>query len=187
MSGVSVGMTNLERITVEYVPQEDRVRLSGQRPGAAPLAIWLTRRLLDRLLPELVKWIENEAGDLPAAKGSGAKGRQQTVPRADVLQGFAQQAARERATPQPPVRVAPEDETWLVHTVSISRGRSKVRLTFKSADGRTATVTLAPPLLRQWLNILHDTYRKADWPLQVWPDWIGEAGSTARSQPPVRH
>jgi hypothetical protein len=187
MSGVSVVTTTLERITVEYVPQEDRVRLSGQRAGAAPLAIWLTRRLLDRLLAELLKWIENEAGDLPAAKGSGARGRLQTLPRADVLQGFAQQAARERTTPQQPVRVTPEDEAWLANSVGVGRGRSKIRLTFKSADGRTATVTLAAPLLRQWLNILHDTYRKAEWPLQVWPEWMREAGSLEAPQPAVRH
>ena len=152
-------MTVLTRITAEFVAQEDRIRLSGERAGAAPLAIWVTRRLLNRLLPVLLQWLEQGAGGMP---------------RTEVLQSFAQQAARAKHTPQPPVRVAPEGESWLVNSVDISSTPQAMRLTFKSADGREATLVLAPQPLRQWLNILHDVWTKAEWSGQVWPEWVKE-------------
>ena len=155
-------MTALTRITAEFVVQEDRIRLSGERAGAEPLAIWVTRRLLNRLLPVLLQWLEQAVGGMP---------------RADVLQSFAQQAARASHTPQPPVRVAPDGESWLAHSVDVSSSPQAVRLTFKAADGRAATLTLTAQQLRQWLGILHEVWTKAEWQGEVWPEWV--RGETA--------
>ena len=33
--------------------------------------------------------------------------------------------------------------------------------------------------LRQWLGIVYGQYRSAQWPMDVWPAWVGEAQSPA--------
>jgi hypothetical protein len=180
-------MKALQRVTIEYIAQEDRIRLSGQRAEARPLAIWLTRRLLDRLMPELLRWIEREGGDLLGANTSDANQNAAIVPRGDMLHSFAQQAARTRLTHQEPVRVAADDEAWLAQSVTVSCGGRAIRLTFHAASGQDATVTFTTQPLRQWLNILHDSYLKAEWPLQVWPEWVREAAPRAQIQVTVRH
>ena len=38
----------LTRLTTEYVPSEDRMRLAGETGPEASVVIWITRRLLDR-------------------------------------------------------------------------------------------------------------------------------------------
>ena len=72
-------MPTFERITTQYIDFEDRIRLAGEVGNAAPVVIWLTRRLLQRLLPALLQWLERQGADKQ---------------RAEVLQSFAQQAAR---------------------------------------------------------------------------------------------
>ena len=167
LAGTVQAMTALTRITADYVPQEDRIRLSGERAGGEPLAIWLSRRMLNRMLPVLLQWLEREGGKLPAVNLSQAQ----------TLQSFAQQAARASHTPQPPVRVAPDGESWLAHSVDVSSSPQAVRLTFKAADGRAATLTLTAQQLRQWLGILHEVWTKAEWQGEVWPEWV--RGETA--------
>jgi len=58
---------------------------------------------------------------------------------------------------------------------------------FRGADVQQAVLTLRPQPLRQWLNILHDAYRKADWPATVWPDWVRDAAPTTSHPRPVQH
>lgn len=185
-------MNALQRITIEFVAREDRIRLSGARADEGPLAIWLTKRLLDRLVPVLLESIEREASDLPAVgQGDGGGDRAarsaEKLPYQETLQGFAQQAARNRLEPQRAVRVSSDDEAWLAATVSVSRSPRWFKLTFKAADGRSASATLNIQQMRQWLNILHDSYRRAEWPLAVWPDWVREAGASVQGAQSVRH
>jgi hypothetical protein len=185
-------MTTLNRVTVEYLAHEDRVRISGERAEAPPLAVWLTRRLLDRLVPELLRWVEGEGSDLPApGQGGTTPGGPEAgpgnLPRAEVLHSFAQHAARAKLAPQAPVSVGADAEAWLAQSVNIAREGRSIRLTFRSAGGQSATLTLATQPLRQWLNILHDTYCRADWPLQVWPDWVREAGAQPQALSAVWH
>lgn len=162
-------MANLERITTDYIEAEDRVRLSGELGPNQALVIWLTQRLLQRLVPVLLQWLERGgAGD---------------ALRAEVMQGFAQQAARAELTPQKPVRVAPESTAWLALSVNLKQYEKAVSLSFKGArEGQEATLLLADKLLRQWLSILYRAYRKAGWPQDQWPEWLQE--SSAPPSPP---
>ena len=51
-------LLELQRLTTEYVDAEDRMRLTGEiRPGET-LVLWLSQRLLMRLLPHLFLWLE---------------------------------------------------------------------------------------------------------------------------------
>jgi len=165
-------MTKLQRITTEYIDVEDRIRLSGRVENASPIVIWVTYRLLQRLVPPLLRWLERQGADLP---------------RAEVLQSFAQHAARAAVVPQAPVRATVDSAAWLARSVDLTQFDQAVRLTFRGAEGQEATMLLAAKLLRQWLGIIHDGYVKAAWPLDVWPEWLRESSPPTNPQPLVLH
>lgn len=175
----------LERLTSEYVVQEDRVRFSGALPDGTVVVFWMTQRLLLRLVPTLVQWLQSHHTQ-----------KSQVVP-AEVLQSFAQQAARSQAgrDPQAPVRGDPVSGSgWLVHSVDVTQSPDTLRLTFKpgpNVKGGSVvwpTVPLSAQALRQWLNILYDNWRAAGWPQEVWPEWMGDsAAPAATSVPTILH
>lgn len=159
-------MNSLRRITTRYIPAEDRIRLSGQTLGGDAVTLWLTQRLLMRLLPNLLQWVGGKEGD---------------GPQAEAVQSFKQAAARASLEPQAPVpvRAGNDQAAWLVMAVDLQVGPKGVRLTFRGQGQRLAMMTLAAQALRQWLNILHDAWRTAGWPLVVWPEWMLEAAPLA--------
>ena len=92
-------MSTLQRITTEYVEQEDRIRLSGEFASGDTVVLWLTQRLLHRLVPHLTAWLARQvapASSIPAVEAAHQ----------DIVQGFAQQAARAQLAPEPPVRAS---------------------------------------------------------------------------------
>ncbi len=156
----------LERITTEYIDTEDRIRLSGEVGNDVPVVIWLTQRLLQRLLPMLLQWLENQNED---------------VPYAEILQGFAQQAAKAELTPQPPVRACGESTAWLVLSVDVEQSEQVVTLTFYGVNGQTpVSLALGATTLRQWLSIVYDAYLKAEWSMEIWPGWLQESLSSVQ-------
>lgn len=159
-------MSELKRLTTEYVETEDRFRLCGEVGEGAPMVLWLTQRLLQRLLPPLFEGLEKEHAALP---------------RADVVHGFAQQKAQAGLARQAPVRAA--DAGALVTSIDLSRFDQALRLTFKGADGQAATLTMNATLLRQWLGIVYTGYRRAEWPLERWPDWMDEGAAAPAAAP----
>ena len=167
----------LLRVTTEYVPAEDRFRLSGELEGDAPLVLWLTQRLLQRLVPALLRWLEQQQG------GGGLPG--------EVVQGFAQQAAKAALVPQAPVRAVSGSREWRVSSVDVGGSGRGVVLRFRAdeagadADDGVLLYLEAKPL-RQWLGILYEGYVKAGWPLDLWPVWLREGAEPVRA-PLVLH
>jgi len=161
----------LERITTKYIDVEDRIQLSGQTGSLTPVVIWLTQRLLQRLIPVVLKDLERQR--------QGALG--------EVLQGFAQQAARAGTVPQAPVQFNERSPAWLARKVDVTPSKTTLQLVFHGAEGQTAVLALAVDPLRQWLNILYDVCFKAQWPLDVWPAWIRESVMPASLQPVLLH
>ena len=162
----------LQRLTTEYIVGEDRIRLSGEVGNVAPVVIWLTQRLLQRLLPAVLKWLEGQnVGTL----------------RPEIMHSFAQQAARSELTPQAPVRAVAGSTVWLAQSVDLGRSEQALSLTFRSAEGQHANLVLASKALRQWLSIVFEHYRKADWPLDVWPAWARESALPDKTNAVVLH
>ena len=50
---MSSARSALRRMTTEYRAQEDRLCLTGERTGGDAVVLWLTQRLLNRLVPHL--------------------------------------------------------------------------------------------------------------------------------------
>jgi len=161
---ISTDPSGLGRITVKYVEREDRIRLAGQSSRGVAVIVWVTRRLLDRLLPRLVQRLENSPNV-----------EREDAPRANAMQRFAQQAAKTLSAPQAPVPASAAADQWLAHSVDVSFAPRRVRLSFSGDDARRLDVSLEEGRLRQLLNILYEMYRRADWPTNAWPQWVRSA------------
>lgn len=150
----TVPTLNLQRITTIYDLEQDRMRLIGQYVGNGTLTLWLTQRLLQRLLPVLWQWLERH--DTAASSDYAPSGSElNTVSnpqRHEALQSFAQQAAQSQLAQR---RSLLADEAvplalqslsgayWLVHSVQlrIHHADRYVELYFSS---RSAT-DMTPP------------------------------------------
>jgi hypothetical protein len=167
-------MVDLQRITTEYIDSEDRIRLCGESAPNTTVVLWLTQRLLNRLVPHLLGWLEQQ---------TGVSGGVASDVRADVMNSFAQQAALASMEQQAPVQAHSPQSAWLVQSVDVTVNPQLVRLTFKGSDaGQQSTdleaaVAMQALPLRQWLSILHEQCRLAGWVSTdaanaVWPEWV---------------
>lgn len=154
-------MADLQRITTEYLPLEDRVRLAGEVGEGEPVVLWLTQRLLQRLLPLLLRWLEPQGAD-PL--------------RAEMEYHFTQEAARAAPAQPEPVRAPVASAGVVVESVDVEHSDDMMRLVFKRDGAELAELVLAAPQLRLWLGILHRAYGNAQWPLEVWPAWLRQGG-----------
>lgn len=168
-------MLQLQKITTVYDDCEDRVQLCGELANGETLQLWLTLRLLNRLVAHLCHLLE----------GQGADDLQ-----TQVRNSFAQQAAAQSHTGQAPVQLRQPKTRFLVHVVDVVQRPDALQLLFKEGSASSVpavSLNLQHSQLRQWFNILYNQYRLAGWPLGVWPEWAALEPGTATSPAPVLH
>ncbi len=205
-------MLELTRFTCEYIDREDRIRLLGETVEGTTVVLWLTQRLVLRLVPHLCEWVE---------KNSTVAGffTDHLPGQAQLWQGFAQQAAQAELAPQTPVTLQPHAPRWLVVEVDVNAKPEHISLCFKGDEGlktpslaefllaqavqphsasvpsnastaqpvltaRKASIVLTAVQLRQWLSIVHHQCQQAQWPSSCWPDWLQDAQQTSLSEDP---
>ena len=157
----------LQRVTTRYDADEDRLCLSGVTASGEMHAIWLTQRLLLRVLPHLFAWLEAAPPVGAAAAGP------QTVGAA--VQAFSQQAAVAAQGRLAPVPRPHADAGWLVRGIGFSATGDEACLTFTSGPGgrgEALLLALASTPLRQWLGVVHSRWVVAGWPVAIWPAWM---------------
>ena len=151
-------MSDLKRITTQFIENEDRIRLSGEVGANQTVTLWLTQRLMSRLVTNLVAWLDTQT---------------LTNVRPEVLQEFAQVAAQARLTPQAPVLKGALDVAWLVVSVDVTSNQHVMQLAFKGTlPAELTKLNLNSTQLRQWLGIVLSQYRLAQWTLDCWPEWM---------------
>lgn len=169
----------LQRVTTEFVEAEDRLRLAGATADGQ-VVLWLTRRLLERLLPALLKWLEGAA---PAVSASPSV--------REFQQQWAQASAMAALQPVAAVAVATDAVvlSGLVTSVRVAVSASAVSLTLKDeAQGLEAVLPMTAANLRQWLQVVLRQYVRAEWPLELWPAWLREgSGGSAGAQRAYLH
>ena len=175
----------LQRVRTEYNISEDRLRLTGEDRDGNRVAIWLTFRLLQRLVPVLLKYLDDQLGEQAKAAGPTLK--------LGDLQEFAQASAKSalKRGDTEPVTWSEGDSEWLANSVDYSSSKQAVRLIFVSKNQQRAGFTMAAGLLRQWLTILYAGYRQAGWSTAIWPEWMeaaeGKTSSGDDKSPVVLH
>lgn len=165
-------MTDILRITTEFVESEDRLRLTCALRSGDTAVLWLTQRLFVRVLPHLLEWLDKHTPGLAASA---------TLPgQADELRSFSQQAARATQAPEPPVSPQNATQIWLVHMVELQPRGGELRLVFRPTvrDTAAGSLLLAPQPLRVWLGIVAEQFGRAGWPLEAWPGWLRHAGGS---------
>jgi len=157
-------MSEHQRFTTEFVEVEDRIRLIAEIKPGEIVILWLTQRLLTRLLPHLLSWLEQRPEiSSPAHLCSDAT----------VRQSFAQQVAAAEMAPQPPLKAGVAGCSWLVGSVDVLTAPNAIVLTFKGGKPEESTcLRLSALPLRQWIAVVHSQWRLAQWSMAVWPQWV---------------
>ena len=153
----------LEKVTLSYVEDEDRIRLSAQCPKNEVVVLWLTQRLSSRLIPILRDWLLKQVQD---------------ESHADVLHQFEQQAAQQAGTTETAVEVSTDSQAWLINRIDVSYSSTQMTLTFKGKEeSQSAQMTMVNKAMRQWFDILYRVYQRADWQCADWPLWMHQVSS----------
>ncbi len=166
---------SMQRLTTQYLDVEDRIRITGATPNGEAIVIWLTQRLLTRLLPHLLTQLQTQTASAASARTDAVQ--------TEMVQTFAQQAARAQLPEQAPVQVLPESQSWLAESIDVTTKNKTedtnqdqvIKFLFKGHNKEQASVTMPSTQLRQWLNILHDQWLLSGWPMSLWPDWVTES------------
>lgn len=169
----------LSRVTTQYDHAEDRFRLLGSTPDESTLDLWLTQRLLVRIVRVLLEWLEQKDPQFGASNPHDPQVK-------SSLHNFAQQNASASMVKAPPVKPASANRKVLVTELDIRKSDHHVILVFKISPEEDAEIPFDVLQLRQWLGIVYDQWLKAEWPLAVWPEWIREGaalGSAGDSAP----
>lgn len=165
----------IQTFTGRYDPVEDRLRLDAVNAAGEKQSIFLTRRLVDRVIPVLVSHLE---GKTPEG-----------VP-ADLAQGMSQSRARQarqtgEATPAVPADA--ETPTWLCRTMHFQKADHGLNVIFTDVTQVDAVMPMVEANLRAVLDILLDLYAKANWPTEPFPEWMKpEATITLSSAQGIR-
>jgi hypothetical protein len=157
----------VQTFTARYEPIEDRICLNAVDATGAKQAIYLTRRLMDQIIPVVAKHLEEKT-----PKG---------VP-ADVVQSMTQERVRQarKAEPAPePVQFDLETPRWLCTTISMQKQPAGLAVTLTGNSACKVHIPLADPHLRTVLDIFRNSYAKAGWDLRVFPEWLGSEKATA--------
>ena len=151
----------VQTFTARYDPIEDRICLNAVDASGAKQAIYLTRRLMDQIIPVVATHLEEKT-----PKG---------VP-ADVVQSMTQERvrqARKAEQPAEPVLMDLETPRWLCTTIQMQKQPAGLAVKLTGDAACKAQIPLADPHLRTVLDIFHNTYAKAGWDMRVFPDWLG--------------
>ena len=160
-------MITLQRITSEYIESEDRIRLTAISDAEKTLILWITQRLLIRLIAHFLGWLEKEAPEVARSSAIGNETK-------SALQGMAQQSAAAKLPEQSAVTANSDSAALLVKEIDIKMSEEVVLLVFKCDEAWKAELSFTVQQLRQWLGMIHRLWRLAEWPVSIWPDWMDD-------------
>ncbi|KJS09207.1 MAG: hypothetical protein VR73_02950 [Gammaproteobacteria bacterium BRH_c0] len=150
----------LEKVTLSYVAVEDRIRMNAQIRGGEAVTFWLTQRLCRGLVKTFVDYLDKTT---VTATDRGKS----------MVQTYFQEEAMMRKSKSPSVDASKSTAPpVLVKTLNIRTSADALQLRLPMPDGSVSTMPLTPMEARQLLQILFLQYRKGDWPLDIWPQWI---------------
>ena len=167
MVGASEPPIRLNKLTTRYDRVEDRIRVDAQVEGGGVQRLWLTQRLCGELVRTLLGYL-NRSGLAVSDASPQSQG---------AVQRHLHQTARIRKKTSAPVSAAPKKGV-LLDRLRVRTRNNHVQLLIPLPDGRNSMLVFSLDEARQWLDILYQQYRAAEWQLSVWPDWIrGESGT----------
>lgn len=169
---------SLERITTEYIELEDRIRLASLTDDNQTISIWLTMRLLRRLITHCLNLLAKSTPGLEKAPTQNEKSRKS-------IQNFVQKSAEQQIVVETAVTVTENSPDYLAAEIDVRNDYAGVTIIFKDEFNSNYSIYLNNRQLRQWLSMLHMIWQKAEWSTLIWPDWMSsdpqETASAATS------
>ena len=159
---------NLERITTEHVELEDRIRLAGLTYDNQTVCIWLTMRLLKRLITHFLNLLEKNTPELKETPTQSEQSR-------ESIHNFVQQSAEQQVVEETAVKVTKNSPNHLAAEIDVKSDHAGVTIIFKGEFSSHHAIYLNNQQLRQWLGMLHIIWQKAEWSTLVWPDWMSSS------------
>ncbi|MCY3690031.1 MAG: hypothetical protein F4234_12865 [Gammaproteobacteria bacterium] len=176
-------MLTLQRITSEYVATEDRFRLSGITDKGGEVSYWVTQRLLLRLLNFLLDWLETHREELERQAATDMLGPVVTRSAKRSAQAGENVSGEEAGGEEAEEKEAEagesseEDKTAtaeLLFEADIRIAASRITVVFKPRKSEHSQLSLQLDEAWQWVAILHTLWKRAEWNLSPWPDWVEE-------------
>ena len=138
--------SRLTTITLGYSVEQDRVRLDGVDADGKTLTLWLTARLLHRLVPHL---IERQTDMQFSVQGSASETTDEA--------GSSDEQANN-------VQCAPGSPETLVASIEVSTRDGQLLLVFKDSDEKQRGVFVMPlSALKRWNRGLKQCFEQAGW------------------------
>jgi hypothetical protein len=154
---------NLERITVEFAPEDDRLLVRVHFSGSQEVLFWLTRRLVKRFWPVLLQMAQSKPDIQRQANPEARK----------ALVGFEHEKALQEVqftkAVKEPNRTHPlGDEPMLVSRIRARRNdKGLTVLSMMPKEGHGIDLTLGDNLLHGMMKLIQDTVAKAEWDVQL--------------------
>ena len=163
---------------MQFDPLEDRIIMDCSNKSKDTQRLWLTRRLLNRLIPSLTAQLEVTSANKISK---------------ELEQAFAQEKAEVKKIKTKSVILKKDNPAWLVTSVKVEKSKFEFKLLFINEKGletigkddnqKKAEFVLAITNLRQWLNALFKIYLKANWDTKFFPGWIDTDISLSEKKP----
>lgn len=173
-------MPLLKKITTRYDQSEDRFRITTLAEDESVRSLWITQRLLLRLIPTVLSWLDGIKTSNPQIDTQSQR----------FMNDFARQEALADLKPETPVSEeslgnpsysTPSNKT-LVHEITISYSDDSISLAFKDKENLCSKLDLTKKTARQWVLIIHSQWLLSGWTASVWPDWLNSPISKPKSE-----
>jgi hypothetical protein len=152
-------MQYLDKVSLSYNREEDRICLRSKITESQILWLWLTNRLARQLVPHLLNStrVSSHAQSPPLDQGGG----NDDSPRNNI---------------EPVPTSAELQEETLVHAINLRSNSEHVELTFQSeVSVAVAKITLSLNDARKLLDGVKACFEAAAWPCDVWCEDPAEA------------
>lgn len=162
---------NLERITVEFIPEDDRLLVHVYFSKSAEILFWMTRRLVHRFWPVLLQIAQSRPEIQSQANPEARK----------ALLGFEHEKALKQVqfskAVDDPGRAHPlGDEPFLVTRIRTRRnGKGQTILSLLPKVGNGLDLSLGDNLLHGLMKLIKDSAAKAEWNLTLEVPTLGES------------
>lgn len=152
-------MQHLDKVSLSYNCDEDRICLRSEIEEGQILWLWLTNRLARQLVPHLLQ-------------ATGGSSNQQASP-----DGNNRRAGRSQTDDNEPVPTSAElQENKLVHAIQLRSNSEHVELTFQGQKSAgVAQIILSLTDLQKLLDGLRVCFEEAAWPCDIWCEVTTEA------------
>ncbi|MBI1181551.1 MAG: hypothetical protein GC201_13440 [Alphaproteobacteria bacterium] len=174
-------MSSIHQMRVEFIPPEDRLLLSVISRDGMEVKLWLTRRFVRLLWPNLLKLAEST----PEAAAQQSPEAKSSIMRFQHEKALAEARFGKKYDGDKVVDRPFGEAPLLVTKGQIRRvSEPKVgnRLAFVSQDDKPITLTLDDVLLHSLCRLIREAARKAEWDLGL-GGLSAESGAPGSARP----